>query len=854
MFARCKLPAWSFIRLFVRRPAGSSIGRRKPFQLSLQAVVLLIVGAMLIYMQVAAEVSESVKQLRQVESDAERRGEVALDVVSSFLNHELKSGAETGLLLSGIDQAMLQYATRQPSVRLWSVMSPGTADHRFATISDVPRDEVDRQAMAGKAVSVVDGNRIRMSRPATTPAGPLAIYSASIDLTADYANWYQRLKERVALEAIIVLSTLALAVLLMRKVVVSPVERLSALTRRLAAGENVSVEHVPERTREIGELSDALIIFRDSIALKRVLEAKNAEALTKLERATGNLDLALRSMTQGLCLFDKRRRVVLLNERFLEIFSLSEKDVGQYLTAGTLDVLVTQSLGLADYTGGARPAELFGGPRETPDAIPEATSVEVRFGDRSLAVTHAATDEGGWVTTVEDISLRRQHEERIAYLARFDTLTGLPNRIQFSDRLNIELEWARGNNVRVAVVEIDFNKFKEINDQQGHATGDAVLSEIGRRLGMAVVEGEFVARIGGDEFAAIKRFSLDGDLGEFLDRLDACFMSPVRIVSEARELTTGASIGVAIFPTDADNAETLINNAELALFRAKRSVTQSICFYEAAMDELARERRSMAHDLWEALAKGQFHLTYQVQKKVTTRETIGYEALIRWAHPTRGPISPEDFIPVAEECGAIVPIGQWVLRQACIDAAGWPVDHRVAVNLSPVQLANDDIVSLVRRVLVETGLSPYRLELEITESTIIADKAHALHVLRQVKALGVTVALDDFGTGYSSLDTLNSFPFDKIKIDRSFLMAAEVKPESRAIVKAVLALGRSLCVPVLAEGVETEGQLAILEEEGCHEAQGFLFGRPGKLIESGAAEVVGSSEKTVAFPPLRSVG
>ncbi len=239
----------------------------------------------------------------------------------------------------------------------------------------------------------------------------------------------------------------------------------------------------------------------------------------------------------------------------------------------------------------------------------------------------------------------------------------------------------------------------------------------------------------------------------------------------------------------------------------------------------------MARDLWDALAREEFHLTYQVQKNIRTRETIGYEALIRWTHPTRGAIPPDAFIPIAEECGAILPIGRWVLRRACADAAGWNDDLRVAVNLSPVQIANDDIVKLVHETLLETGLTPQRLELEITESTIIGDKAHALHVLRQLKALGITVALDDFGTGYSSLDTLNSFPFDKIKIDRSFLTEAEVKEESRAIVKAVVALGRSLDVPVLAEGVETAGQLSLLEEEGCQEAQGFLFGRPARLTE-----------------------
>lgn len=829
---------------------GVTKGTRKPFQLSLQAVVLIIVGAMLIYMLVAAEISESVKQLRQVEDEASRRGEVALDVVSSFLSDNSTAYNQSASFLPSLDRVMRQYMSRQTHMRLWAVAKPVAMSDDLETIKRTPQDEIDRQALQGNTAMTITDNQLRLSRP-SVEAGALAVYSVAVDLAPAYATWRQRLRERVTLEAVIVLSTLALAVWLMRRVVVSPLERLSRLTRRLAAGERVDIEPVVEWSREIGELSDALVIFRNNIEIKRTLEIQNAQARGKLEQATGNLDLALRSIMQGLCLFDSNRRVVLLNERLLDMLLLSESQLQHRLTAEQLEALVIQSLGLADFQAGKHPAELFGGPIGAGAPGGGACSFEVRFGARALAITHVATVEGGWVTTIEDISLRREHEERIAYLARFDTLTGLPNRVQYNDRLNIELEWARGNDVRVAVILLDFNKFKEINDQQGHATGDIVLGEIGKRLGLSVREGEFVARIGGDEFAAIKRYGDDGDLREFIERLAASFLAPVQIRSEAREVTITANIGVAVFPADADNAEALANNAELALFRAKHSVAQSICFYEAAMDELARERRAMAHDLWEALAKGQFYLTYQVQKRVTTLETTGYEALIRWNHPKRGAISPEQFIPVAEECGAIIPIGQWVLKQACLDAVTWGNNRRVAVNLSPIQLANDNIISLVRRILVETGLSPYRLELEITESTIISDKVHALHVLRQLKALGVTVALDDFGTGYSSLDTLNSFPFDKIKIDRSFLMAAEDRSESRAIVKAVLALGRSLSVPVLAEGVETLGQLAILEEEGCHEAQGFLFGRPG-LIETGEAGE-GDAEPVVEVP-VRAAG
>ncbi|WP_053239565.1 putative bifunctional diguanylate cyclase/phosphodiesterase [Pleomorphomonas koreensis] len=535
-------------------------------------------------------------------------------------------------------------------------------------------------------------------------------------------------------------------------------------------------------------------------------------------------------MTQGLGLFDAQYRLLLVNERFLEIFDLSEEAFSKRLSAQELDDIIGDRIATTLGTAGrAASGELFGRHVGRLFTQAEPVSGEETFGDRVVAFTHVVTGAGGWVTTVEDVTERRAQEARLAYLSRFDALTGLPNRTQFNDRIALDLAWVADNGIKLAAVGLDLNKFKEINDQRGHAAGDAVLVAIGRRLEGATQDGEFVGRVGGDEYCALKKFRTQTELAEFLARIERCFRDPIRV--EENDISVAVSIGVAIYPDDATDAEQLVNNADLAKYRAKRSVTQNVCFYEATMDEASRERRAMARDLWDALDRNEFHLTYQVQKNIRSRDTIGYEALIRWTHPTRGAVPPDAFIPIAEECGAILPIGRWVLKRACADAAAWADSLRVAVNLSPVQIANDDIVKLVHETLLETGLSPQRLELEITESTIIGDKAHALHVLRQLKALGITVALDDFGTGYSSLDTLNSFPFDKIKIDRSFLMEAEAKDDSRAIVKAVVALGRSLDVPVLAEGVETVGQLNILEEEGCEEAQGFLFGRPARLIE-----------------------
>jgi predicted signal transduction protein with EAL and GGDEF domain len=305
---------------------------------------------------------------------------------------------------------------------------------------------------------------------------------------------------------------------------------------------------------------------------------------------------------------------------------------------------------------------------------------------------------------------------------------------------------------------------------------------------------------------------------------------------EGHRLSTGASMGVALYPNDGQLPEALIANADLAMYRAKGSLSGQVCFYDVEMDEAARDRTKMAKELWVAIEEKQLYLNYQVQKSVSTGEITGYEVLLRWRHPERGLVSPADFIPVAEECGAILPIGEWVLREACREAAGWPVAHKIAVNLSPVQIAHTDMPALVHRVLIETGLKPGRLELEITESSIFSDKQRALHALRAIKALGVSIAIDDFGTGYSSLETLQSFPFDKIKLDRSFLADVERSEEAKAMVRAILALGQGLRIPVLAEGVETSVQLDILRQEGCHEAQGYLLGRPMPIDKQNLTE------------------
>ena len=431
----------------------------------------------------------------------------------------------------------------------------------------------------------------------------------------------------------------------------------------------------------------------------------------------------------------------------------------------------------------------------------------------------------GVASQMIDSRARSENTRRLHHMALNDPLTGLPNRTSFSERLDRELARAEKQGHELAVIGIDLNRFKEINDFRGHSAGDQALRIIAARLTECIEGGEFVARIGGDEFAALKDFRDEDVLLDFLGKLEVALFEPLEI--DDFRASAGASIGVAVYPHDGITAETLIGNSDLAMYRAKSELNTAVCFYESRLDEVARERQVLARELRRALELQQFDLHFQVQISVTHATICGYEVLLRWYHPERGLIPPLDFIPIAEESGAILDIGEWVLREACRRAAGWQIPHRIAVNLSPVQFGQPELPRLVHEILMETGLPATRLELEITESTIIADKARALHILRQIKALGVTVALDDFGTGYSSLDTLRSFPFDKIKLDRLFMNEVETNPQTRAIVRAVLALGKSLDVPILAEGVETDNQLELLRREGCDEAQGFLLGRPG---------------------------
>ena len=447
-------------------------------------------------------------------------------------------------------------------------------------------------------------------------------------------------------------------------------------------------------------------------------------------------------------------------------------------------------------------------------------SAEVRQptpGERALIET---------ATRIAGIAIERHRsEQQLVHMAHHDALTRLPNRALCLDRLQAALTAPIGQAHRVALLYIDLDGFKQINDKLGHCVGDAFLRRIGERLRAVVPSEHTVSRLGGDEFAVIlKSDDIHQESASLAAKIVAALSLP--IVIETHRVVAGATVGIAIASSDTDDPDVLMRNADFALYQAKAEQRGSVRFFEPAMSVLAQQRQTLESDLHRALAKGEFELYYQPQIELASNEICGFEALLRWNHPTRGAVEPIDFVGVAEEIGLIVPIGEWVLRQACMQAAQWPGSIKVAVNLSPVQFRHSGLLQTVVSALSFSSLSPRKLELEITESVILIDSEANLALLHQIRTHGVQVSLDDFGTGCSSLSYLRSFPFTKIKIDRSFVRDLDINPGCLAIVRAVARLASDLGMKTIAEGIETREQLDRLRVEGCDEGQGFLFSRP----------------------------
>jgi diguanylate cyclase (GGDEF)-like protein/PAS domain S-box-containing protein len=457
------------------------------------------------------------------------------------------------------------------------------------------------------------------------------------------------------------------------------------------------------------------------------------------------------------------------------------------------------------------------------------------FTTRRVTVNDEQGNAQYLIKTHEDITDRRETESRMAHMAYHDTLTGLPNRAAFLQALAQLIDACTGADEEFAVLSVDLDRLKEINDVFGHAVGDKLLIEVSKRIESAA-QGGVVARLSGDEYGMI----IDGPQPDSASTVAKRLIEAMReeFVIDGKAMHVGATVGIAVFPHNGREGASLLSNADAALFRAKDKSRGSVNFFDAETDQQIRDRRALHQDLSNAIRNGELSLHYQPQTQarhsITGENVVGFEALARWIHPTRGFVPPGDFIPLAEESGLIVEMGEWILREACREAASWPRPLQISVNLSPAQFMHGDLVGLVHSILLETGLAPGRLELEITEGVLIDDFDRGLALLRRLKALGVRIAMDDFGSGYSSLTYLQAFPFDKIKIDRAFVMNLGRNPQSAAIIRAMIGLGHGLDISIVAEGVETQEHLSFLAVEACDQVQGFFIGKPAPIAQYAA--------------------
>ena len=478
-----------------------------------------------------------------------------------------------------------------------------------------------------------------------------------------------------------------------------------------------------------------------------------------------------------------------------------------------------------------------------------SSETQVEIGDKIIDVRDVLLDGKYLLSTQQDITARVKAEQRVSYLPHHDPLTDLPNRMRFAAELANLIAESRVLRRQFGVMSFDVDRFKDINDLFGHAAGDIVLAELARRLKSVLDADDVAARLGGDEFTVI---SVGEDQPETMTRLAERLTRAMdeEIEVEGRSLRVSLSIGIAMFPQDGADAATLLANSDAALYRAKAEGRGRFCAFNSRMDRRMHDRRVLQQDLRHAIKRGELMLHYQPQAAVTG-EIFGFEAFLRWHHPTRGLITPDHFIPLAEESGQIVEIGRWVLNEAGREAASWPNRLNIAINISPIQFRQDSLVNDVHTMLLETGLSADRLELEVTEGVLVQDFARALQILRGLKALGIRIAMDDFGTGYSSLSYLQSFPFDTIKIDKSFTSKLVSDSSADEIVRAVIGLGRGLNIPIVAEGVETEEQRAFLEEAQCQNLQGHLIGRASPI---GQYSSLTGAEDTASLPQIDTDG
>jgi diguanylate cyclase (GGDEF)-like protein len=604
------------------------------------------------------------------------------------------------------------------------------------------------------------------------------------------------------------LAVAACALLVLLRRLVLPVQRLTAAVTRLAAGDVATV--VPERGRrdEIGAMAAAIEVFRQNAV--------------ELGRTNLRFDAALSNMSQGLAMYDAEERLVVTNARLCDVAVVPPGS----LHAGMTYRQVLAVTAAAGHFPGRTIDEVYAERGRLRAANRDSLSFEEWRGGKLVTISSRTLSDGGWLFTIEDITERRLNEERITHIAHHDALTGLPNRVLFRTRLEEAL--ARANRGECfSILYLDLDRFKTVNDTLGHPVGDALLQAATARLQTELRETDTAARLGGDEFAVLQTAADQPRAATALaHRLINALGAPYLL--GGHQINVGVSIGIVVAGGDGEDSDTLLKNADLALYRAKADGRGTWRFFEPEMDAHMQARRLLELDLRRAVEAEQFEVFYQPVVDLRTRRITGFEALVRWRHPEQGLVSPAEFIPLAEEIGLIGPIGERVLLCACAEAAGWPDDIKIAVNLSAVQFrGGTGLADIVAAALTATGLPASRLELEITETAMLHDTEETLATLHRMQRLGVAIVMDDFGTGYSSLSHLRRFPFDRVKIDQTFVAGlGDAGSDCAAIVRAVMALCASLGIAVTAEGVETEAQLDWLAAEGPIEAQGYLFSRP----------------------------
>ncbi|MFO1111565.1 MAG: EAL domain-containing protein [Bradyrhizobium sp.] len=567
------------------------------------------------------------------------------------------------------------------------------------------------------------------------------------------------------------------------------------------------------------------ISIRIDVTARKAAEEALRESRAEVIRKSALLELALSNISQGLCMFDAEQRVVICNEQYAGMYGLSREETKPGTTLQEiLDRRVARGIYEPDAAEDYRWSLLA--------SVSKPTSEVLHLKDgRAIAISRQPIPDGGWVTTHQDITERERVEAEIVYIASHDILTGLANRAVLYDTMKKNLARAQRDGRPLALMMLDLDRFKIVNDSLGHPIGDQLLKTVATRVLACTRETDLVARLGGDEFAILLAAGPDAQSSaiSLARRLLQAVGAPYDL--DGHEINIGTSIGIALLPEHGPDVDQAVKNADLALYKAKSQGRSTYCLFEPSIAAAAQVRHTLETDLRSALARDELEMHYHPIIEIATMEAVSVEGLVRWRHPKRGLVPPDDFIPLAEDTGLINAIGEWVLRKACSDARDWPPHLRVAVNLSPLQFQTGHIVDIVSKVLTETGLPPPRLELEITESVLLESSSENLEALHRLREKGIAIVLDDFGTGYSSLSYLRMFPFDRIKIDRSFVKELSVSTDCAAIVAAVASLGHGLCIDTVAEGIETEDQLALIRASGCVQAQGYLFGKPCRASE-----------------------